>query len=112
MTAQLTSAVGQSRVFCSKFPAKWPLAGNFGSETGSHMTADTTIQSSQTGETVLARKVAVSAGNLDGIARLLQRVRSRRETAMDSCARSPASLRDLIQSPRRRRPAKSAESQT
>jgi hypothetical protein len=45
MTAQLTSAVGQSRVFCSKFPAKWPLAGNFGSETGSYLTAHTTIQS-------------------------------------------------------------------
>src|SRR6476659_927985 len=46
--AQLTSAVGQSRVFCSKFPAKWPLAGNFASETGSYLTAHTTIQSSQT----------------------------------------------------------------
>src|SRR6478672_11190376 len=41
-------------------------------ETGSHMTAHTPIQSSQTGETVLARKVAVSAGNLDGIARLFR----------------------------------------
>ena len=43
MTAQLTSAVGQSRVFCSKFPAKWPLSGIFGSETGSYLTAHTPI---------------------------------------------------------------------
>src|SRR6476660_6658577 len=41
-------------------------------ETGSHMTAHTTIQSPQTGKSVLARKEAVSAGNLDSILRLFR----------------------------------------
>jgi hypothetical protein len=76
MTAQLTSAVGQSRVFCSKFPAKWPLAGNFGSETGSHMTAHTTIQSSKTVETVFDWKQAVSAGIFDGLVRLFRSLKT------------------------------------
>ena len=39
-------------------------------ETGSYLTAHTTIQSSETGETVLARKEAVSAGIFKGVVRL------------------------------------------
>src|SRR5467141_920030 len=44
--------------FCKKFP---DLRQNPG-ETGSHMTAHTTTQSSRTAETVADRKEAVSAG--------------------------------------------------
>jgi hypothetical protein len=45
-----------------KFPAIALLAGNAALETGSYLTAHTTIQSSRTAETVVDRKGAVSAG--------------------------------------------------
>jgi hypothetical protein len=44
--------------FFKKFPVLWPIQR----ETGSHLTAHTTIQSSRTAETVVDRKEAVSAG--------------------------------------------------
>jgi hypothetical protein len=65
MTAQLTSGFVQKPVFREKFPVKRPLSGNYWSETGSYLTAHTTIQSSRTAETVADQNQALSAGILD-----------------------------------------------
>jgi len=67
MTAQLTSGFEQKRVFREKFPVKTAIIRELQSETGSYLTARTTIQSSRTAETVVDRKEAVSAGILSPI---------------------------------------------
>src|SRR6476660_9424179 len=64
--------VRRDRKSSTRFRCSGRKTGIFDAETGSHLTAHTTIQSPQTGKSVLARKEAVSAGNLDSILRLFR----------------------------------------
>jgi hypothetical protein len=64
--------VRRDRKSSTRFRCSGRKTGIFDAETGSQMTAHTTIQSSQTGETVRARKEAVSAGIFDGIVRFFR----------------------------------------
>jgi hypothetical protein len=60
----------------AKFPVKFPVSRESQVETGSHMTAHTTIQSSKTVETVFDWKQAVSAGIFDGLVRLFRSLKT------------------------------------
>jgi hypothetical protein len=51
----------------AKFPVNFPVSRELQAETGLHMTAHTTIQSSRTAQTVVDREEAVSAGILPPI---------------------------------------------
>ena len=68
--------VRRDRKSSTRFRCSGRKTGIFDAETGSHLTAHTTIQSSKTVETVFDWKQAVSAGIFDGLVRLFRSLKT------------------------------------
>ena len=60
-TGVFRSGIASKSVEIAKFPVNFPVSRELQVETGSYLTAHTTIQSARTAETIADRKEAVSA---------------------------------------------------